>query len=104
MANQPRTAPAEEAPQPHEMLTLSTRCACGHKRKDHRGLRIEVKGPCRECACEEFRQSRAAPESHEEMMETIRAALDQVERLQAVVASLRAQLTAGGDDGGAKVQ
>ena len=56
---------------------------------------MEVTGPCLECGCEEFRRARAAPESHEQMMEKIRAALDQVERLQEIVARLRAQLSDG---------
>jgi hypothetical protein len=94
MADQLGVAPAVEAPDPQETLGLTTVCECGHKRKDHRGLRIQAKGPCRECGCEEFRPPSSAPESRDETTERIRAALDQVEGLQAIVASLRAQLTA----------
>jgi hypothetical protein len=94
MADEQSIAPADEAAQAQETLTLSTMCACGHRRKDHRGLRMEAKGRCLECGCEEFRPPRAAPESHDQTMEKIRAALDQVEDLQAIVASLRVQLIA----------
>jgi hypothetical protein len=94
MADELGTASAENAAGAQETLTLSTMCACGHSRKDHRGLSIEAKGCCLECGCEEFGPLAAAPESHDATMETIPAALEQVEDLQAIVASLRAQLVA----------
>jgi hypothetical protein len=83
-ARRKRDVPAQEA------LTLSTMCACGHTRRDHRGLRIEVTGRCWECDCEEFRRASETPESREQMMERIRAALARVERLQETVVGLRA--------------
>jgi hypothetical protein len=75
-AQRKRHASAQEA------LTLSTVCACGHTRNDHTGLRMEVHGRCLECDCEEFRRASEMRESHEEMLERIRAALARVERLQ----------------------
>jgi hypothetical protein len=76
--------PAQEA------LIVSTMCACGHTRKDHMGLQMEVKGRCLGCDCEEFRRASETPESHEQMMERVRAALARVERLQEAVVGLRA--------------
>ena len=70
------SAPEQEA------RTLSTTCACGHTRKDHTGVRMEVNGRCLECDCEEFRRASETPESHEQMLERARAALARVERLQ----------------------
>jgi hypothetical protein len=78
----------EGATQTQEALTLSTMCACGHTRRDHHGLRIEVTGPCLECDCEEFARADETPESRERMMDRIRAGLEQVERLQEIVAGL----------------
>jgi hypothetical protein len=77
----------------HGGLTLGTICECGHTRKYHRGLRMEVKGCCLECDCEEFMRAPAAPDSSAQMTENIRAALVQVERLRQSVASLRVQLS-----------
>jgi len=76
--------PAQEA------LILSTMCACGHTRRDHTGLQMDVKGRCLECDCEEFRRASETPESHEQMMERVRAALARVERLQEAAVGLRA--------------
>jgi hypothetical protein len=72
-----------------ELLTLDTSCACGHTRRDHRGLRIEVAGPCLECDCEEFARATETAESNEQTMERIRAALERVERMREIVALLR---------------
>lgn len=94
MGDEPGIAPARPGVQ---TPTLSTMCACGHKRKDHRGLSIETKGSCLACACEEFRPPRGAHEP-DEQVEKIRAALDQIESAQALVARLRAQLQAGDSD------
>jgi hypothetical protein len=87
----PGTDPAEKPPAgEHEALTLGTMCACGHERRDHRGLYMQATGPCLECGCEEFMRASAPPDLHRQEMDKIRAALDQLERLQAVVARLRA--------------
>ncbi len=87
--------PREEPTQAEETLTLSMTCTCGHTRRDHRGLRMEVCGDCLECDCEEFTRARAAPDSDDadEQAMKIRAALDQVKRLHEIVARLRAQLS-----------
>ena len=86
-------AAAGQAARPQaEMLTLAVECVCGHTRRDHRGLRIESAGACLECDCHEFRWASQAQESHVEMVETIRAALERVERLQEIVAGLRPHL------------
>jgi hypothetical protein len=90
MGDEPGIGPAQPGVQ---TPTLSTMCACGHKRKDHRGLRIEAKGSCLECGCPEFRPPRAAQERYDRV-EKIRAALDQIEGAQAIVARLREQLDA----------
>ena len=77
------TFPAEEPPPEAlsaERFTLTTMCPCGHTRKDHMGLRMEVKGRCLECDCEEFTRA-CETWGHEQMMERIQAALARVERL-----------------------
>jgi hypothetical protein len=94
MGDEPGLAAAQPGVQ---TPTLSTMCACGHKRKDHHGLRIEAKGSCLECGCPEFRPPRAGQERYDGV-EKIRAALAQIESAQAIVASLRAQLEAGDSD------
>jgi hypothetical protein len=94
MGDEPGIAPATRGAQ---TPTLSTMCACGHRRKDHHGLRIEAKGSCLECECQEFRPPRGAHEQ-DDQVEKIRAALDQIEGVQAIVARLRAQLDAGDSD------
>ncbi|MGP0101244.1 MAG: hypothetical protein ACLPUT_06460 [Solirubrobacteraceae bacterium] len=86
----------ERATEAQETLTLETPCACGHTRRDHRGLRIEVAGSCLECECEEFRSGGETPDSHEQTMKRIRTALDRVERLQEIAARLRAHAQKGG--------
>ncbi len=73
-----------------QALTLATMCACGHTRRDHRGLHIDVTGSCLKCDCEEFARDDAPSESHEQTMQRIRTALDRVEGLQQAVARLRA--------------
>jgi hypothetical protein len=70
-------------------LTLSTMCACGHVRRDHRGMRMEVCGPCVECDCDEFR-----PVS--ETLHRLRALLAQVERLQETAAGFRTPVNGAG--------
>ena len=86
---------SERAPDARQALTLTTPCACGHTRRDHRGLRIEVMGSCLECGCEEFRIAEESPDSHEswgsrdQTMRRIRTALERVERLQEMATRLR---------------
>jgi len=70
-------------------LTLTTMCACGHIRKDHRGLRMDVCGGCWECECDEFRPVG-------DQLERIRALLARVERLQESVAGLRGRVNPNG--------
>jgi hypothetical protein len=95
----PQTAkqhPREEPAQAEETLTLRTKCVCGHTRKCHRGLHMEVCGACLECGCEQFTWARETPDSNDPDEQTtaqIRAALDQVKILQEIVARLRAQLS-----------
>ncbi len=72
-------------------LTLATMCTCGHTRRDHRGLRIDLTGSCLECDCEEFARDDASSESSEQTMRRIQTALERVERLQQAVARLHAQ-------------
>jgi len=83
----------QEVVDAREVLTLSTMCVCGHTRRDHTGLRMEVNGRCLECGCEVFRRAGEVPGSYEQMTERIRAALDQVERLQETVAGSRARVS-----------
>jgi hypothetical protein len=82
--------PHDASPKGEDALTLSTMCCCGHPRKEHRGLRMEVAGPCLECGCDAFARAGLKPEPSEQTM--INARLDQVERLQRIVARLRGQL------------
>jgi hypothetical protein len=82
----------EPAP-PQDVLTLGTMCACGHTRRYHRGLRIEVTGPCLECACDRFSRAGALEDSEEYLTVRIRAGLDQVKHLKEIVSRLRGQLS-----------
>ncbi len=79
-----------ETAQPADPLALSAMCACGHARRDHRGLRIEVTGPCLECVCEAFRPAHDAPATSEQIIQRVRAGIDRVERLQETVGALSA--------------
>jgi hypothetical protein len=83
----------EEATEPQDALTLNTMCVCGHTRREHHGLRMEVTGRCLECDCVEFGRAVQTPESREQMVEKIRAGLAQVERLQEIVAGLPARVS-----------
>jgi hypothetical protein len=74
-------------------LTLASMCLCGHARRSHRGLRMEATGPCLECGCQEFSRARAASQPRDQMMKTIRMALEQVRRARELVSSLRALLS-----------
>jgi hypothetical protein len=85
--------PVEEPPRGEpERLTLGTLCACGHERRDHRGLQMQARGPCLECRCDEFARVAAAraPAAPEREMERIRAAFERLERLRAAVTRLQA--------------
>jgi hypothetical protein len=88
---------AEEPParQVQEPLTLKTVCMCGHMRKEHRGLRMEDCGACLECECAGFTRVPEAAGSREQVSQEVHTALDQVARLQEIVATLRAQLNDG---------
>lgn len=81
----------EQGTQTGRGLTLATMCACGHTRRDHRGLRIDLTGSCLECDCEEFARGDASSESNEQTMRRIQTALERVERLQQAAARLHAQ-------------
>lgn len=70
--------------------TLDTMCACSHTRRDHAGMRMDVDGRCLECDCAEFREASETPELHGEMMQRMRAAIAQVERMQEICDRLRA--------------
>ena len=84
-----RSARKENLPAQKER-TLDTMCACGHTRRDHTGLRMDVDGRCLECDCAEFREASETPELHVEMMQRIRAAIAQVERMHEICGRLRA--------------
>jgi hypothetical protein len=83
--------PADEPPggEP-ERLALGTLCACGHERRDHRGLQMEARGPCLECRCDEFIAAARAPVPPAWEMERIRAAFEQLEGLRAAMTRLQA--------------
>ncbi len=67
-------------------LTLSTACTCGHPRRDHLGLRMDIGGPCLECDCQEFTRVN-------DTLVRLRAAVAQAERLQETASGIRARLT-----------
>ena len=73
-----------------EGRTLDTMCACGHTRRDHTGLRMEVDGHCLECGCRAFSPASERQNASEEMMERMRAAIARVERIQELAEGLRA--------------
>jgi hypothetical protein len=68
--------------------TLDTMCSCGHTRRDHMGLRIEVDGRCLECGCEAFTAAREGDNGSEEMIERMQAAIAQVERIRQLAEGL----------------
>jgi hypothetical protein len=78
---------AEQLPPPAIALNLS--CLCGHSRRDHRGLRLEISGACLECSCEAFEPTHGAMESDEQLRERVHAALDRVRLMEEIVATLR---------------
>jgi hypothetical protein len=64
---------------------LDTACACGHTRRDHTGLRMEVNGRCLRCECEQFEPAGHAPGPEVEIVERMQAAIARVERMLATV-------------------
>lgn len=85
-----RFARKKDRPAPRER-TLDTMCACGHTRRDHTGLRMDVDGRCLECDCAEFRQASETPGLYAETtMQRMRATIAQVERMQEICDRLRA--------------
>lgn len=80
-------APSDGPVPPESGLTVGSSCTCGHPRIDHRGLRMDVCGPCLECDCEQFTQI-------DETLERLRAALAQAEQLRVTAAGLRELLNA----------
>jgi hypothetical protein len=96
----PERFPRKENLPAQKERTLDTMCTCGHTRRDHTGLRMEVDGRCLECDCAEFRDASETPELHGEMMQRMRAAIAQVERMQEICGRLRAtEYRAGMSDG-----
>jgi hypothetical protein len=102
----PLTLPPDERFPRNENLpaqnerTLDTMCTCGHTRRDHTGMRMDVDGRCLECDCAEFREASETPELHGEMMQRMRAAIAQVDRMQEICGRLRAAGYPGGTSDG----
>jgi hypothetical protein len=78
-------------------ITLDTSCLCGHTRREHMGMRMDAKGRCLECECEEFGETHAAADADEETVARINAAIEQVDRLIEAAAALQAQTRAHGE-------
>ncbi len=78
---------AEAAAGGRRPVTLDTGCLCGHTRREHTGMQMEVKGRCLECGCEEFRRAGEGPEADEETIARIKAAVAKVEHLIEAVAT-----------------
>src|SRR2546429_3436048 len=84
----PDEPPAGEADRAaHEGRSLDTTCTCGHTRRRHTGLRIAVDGRCLECSCERFEEARDVA-SADAIVERLRVAIAQVERLRMLVHGL----------------
>jgi hypothetical protein len=87
------TGPTDEATPHHAGVpaerprSLDTACTCGHTRREHTGLRMEVNGRCLECDCAEFEPEGAAGGSEPEILERIRAAIAHVDLLLEAVAT-----------------
>jgi hypothetical protein len=91
----PRARQGEVAAQ--KGRTLDTICACGHTRRDHTGLRMEVDGRCLECGCGAFTVAGERQDASEEMIARMQAAIARVERIRDLAEGLRvAQQPAGG--------
>jgi hypothetical protein len=84
------SGPGEEEIPAQEARTLDTPCACGHTRRDHTGLRLQVNGRCLECDCEEFKQLSAETPSEDQIVGRLRVSIAQVDRLQQLVLAMRA--------------
>src|SRR5271165_2036630 len=67
-------------------ITLDTPCVCGHTRREHMGLRMEAKGRCLDCACQEFDEPDGAGKT-EMMLARINQAIERVDRLIAAAAT-----------------
>jgi hypothetical protein len=78
-------------------ITLDTWCLCGHTRREHMGMRMDAKGRCLECECEEFGQAQAAADTDAETVARINAAIERVDRLIEAAAALQAQSWARGE-------
>ena len=83
-----RFADEQELPA-REIRSLDTPCACGHTRRDHTGMRMEVDGRCRECDCDKFTEVNAA-QADDELLQRMRAMVARVERMQRLAIGLRA--------------
>ena len=86
---EPEISADEPSSNGHDVITLDSSCACGHTRRAHRGLRMDVKGPCLDCECQEFGHAWAG-ESDEETIARINSAIAQVDRLIAAAQAFRA--------------
>jgi hypothetical protein len=88
--------PLPTAPEAHlgevavrEPRTLDTVCSCGHTRRDHTGLRIEIDGRCLECGCPAFTSAGERQNAPVEVIERMQAAIARVERIQELAEGLR---------------
>ncbi len=95
-AELPATRPATNG---HRVvaLTLDTWCLCGHTRREHTGMRMDAKGRCLECECEEFGQGQAGGDTDEETIARINAAIARVDHLIEAVAAVQANSQASLD-------
>jgi hypothetical protein len=93
-----RFADEQELPV-REVRSLDTPCACGHTRRDHTGLRMEVDGRCRECDCDKFTEVNAA-RPDDELLQRMRAMVARVERMQRLAIGLRADWSPAGNGRG----
>jgi hypothetical protein len=80
---------AEKLPPP--AIALNLLCLCGHTRRDHYGLRMEISGKCLECGCQGFAPGGGAAESDEQVRKRVRAALERARHLEEVIARLPAR-------------
>ena len=80
---------AEKLPPP--AIALNLLCVCGHTRRDHYGLRMEISARCVECGCEGFAPGHGATESDEQLRERVHAALERARHLEEAIARLPAK-------------
>jgi hypothetical protein len=57
---------------------------------DHTGLRMEVSGHCLQCACHRFSRAGEPPDTDDQTVARIRAAIEKADRMQLVAAELLA--------------